>query len=415
MPPLHLLLRAAALLSILRSAAALAGEVCTTYSTITATTCTRTDSWHYSQQFVVPEGGKIRGFTARTTSYYRSIATYVIIPGVGETQCDWIGGSTALIDRYVNCPVVTVPPGATVYTRHTSLGAGRNYVSGAPCSNTGQSAVSFEVCRPGASPPPPSPPPPPPPPSPPPPPPPPSPPPPSKALRGAYAALPAALAAATDASLVSSDAGGATLRAFLGEGVTAVGESLLAFDGLPAASSTSGVTVSVGEASASGAAVSVHVTGAYTLLPYEPALVEGFSDDRYRHLFNFSGLTAVIRGDRLWVGNTLGGAVNCGGGADLNGRPAAGSGVPAAPAWPAGVTRSVTVRVSAAGDVSILIDGAPAAVPPEEVAAQLAVPPGCAPPAVPAGAILQFGASGHAEFDDTFSGTMSALGFAFDA
>jgi hypothetical protein len=236
-----------------------------------------------------------------------------------------------------------------------------------------------------------------------------------KALKGIYVALPSALASAppTGAVLVSSDASGAALSASLGAGVTAVGENMLAFDGLPAESATSGVTVSMGEASAVGTGVSVTIVGAYSLPLYEPALVEGFSDNRYRHLFNFSGLTAVIHGDRLWVGNALGGAVNCGGGADLGGSPGGSAGAPGAPSWPVGVTRSVTVRVSAAGEVSILIDGVPAAPPPAVEEAPPA--PGCVPPVVPAGAVLQFGAAGNAGDDDTFSGTMTQLGFAFDA
>jgi hypothetical protein len=386
-PLLLPLLSAAVLLCSATSAAALDGEICTTYSSEDGGGCTRKNSWHYSRFFNVPDGGIIRGFTARSGAWYEGVATYVIVSGVSETQCDWFGGGYET--RHFNCADTVVPPGADVRTLHTSLGEWRNYVSGAPCNDNGHATVSFEVCRPKL-----------------------------KTLKGIYAALPSMLASAppTGAVLVSSDASGAALSASLGAGVTAVGENVLAFDGLPAESATSGVTVSVGEASAAGAGVSVTISGAYSLLQYEPALVEGYSDNRYRHLFNFSGLTAVIHGDRLWVGNALGGAVHCGGGADLRGGASGGSGAPGAPSWPAGVSRSITVRVSATGEVSILIDGVPAAPPPPAAVEEEASPaPGCVPPVVPAGAVLQFGTSGHAGYDDTFSGTMTQLGFAFDA
>jgi hypothetical protein len=169
------------LLSTISSASALAGEVCTTFSSMDNGGCTRNSYSHYSRHFTVTDGGVLRGFTARTSAYSASIATYVGFAGVGETQCDWVGGS-GMGDKVVNCPAITVPAGQNVYIKHTSLATGRLYTSGAPCSNNGEAAVSFEVCRPAPSssppPPPPSPSPPPPPPSPSPPPPPPSPSPP---------------------------------------------------------------------------------------------------------------------------------------------------------------------------------------------------------------------------------------------
>jgi hypothetical protein len=113
----------------------------------------------------------------------------------------------------------------------------------------------------------------------------------------------------------------------------------------------------------------------------------------------------VLHYDRLFVGNALGGAADCGAAADLRG------GAAGAPAWRAGEARNVTVVVDAAGAPSILIDGERAVAPPAAEADHPA--PRCVPPVVPAGTLLRVGASGNAHFNDNWHGMIAEATFAF--
>jgi hypothetical protein len=173
------------------------------------------------------------------------------------------------------------------------------------------------------------------------------------------------------------------------------------FDGLPSDDGEGGVTVLLRHAPAEGAAITVSLVATYT----QDAGSE-FSDGRYRHLFALGGLTAVLHNSTLFVGNVLGGAVDCGAAADLAG------GARGAPAWRGGESRNVTVVVSAEGTPSIMIDGEPAVEP--QAAPEAHPAPGCAPPIVPVDTTLRIGVSGNALFDDNFHGLISEVAFSFN-
>jgi hypothetical protein len=186
--------------------------------------------------------------------------------------------------------------------------------------------------------------------------------------------------------------------------VQVVDGALFLFDGLPGASS---VVVTPLNAPVMRGEMNVSVTA--TFLTASDAGSDGFSDAKFRHLFNFGGLTCVLNGDRLWVGSSLGGSTNCGAGADITGG-ADGRG----PSWRMHQTRTITVRVSAAGEPSIFIDGVPAAAPPPAAHTGADEPaPNCQPPVVEPDGELIFGSSGNALYDDKFHGSMSSIAFYF--
>ena len=67
--------------------------------------------------------------------------------------------------------------------------------------------------------------------------------------------------------------------------VQLLGESAFVFDGMPG---VTGIAVAPLNAPIMRGALEVSVTASY-VKPAGAALVPGFSDDKYRHLFNFSG------------------------------------------------------------------------------------------------------------------------------
>jgi hypothetical protein len=177
------------------------------------------------------------------------------------------------------------------------------------------------------------------------------------------------------------------------------------FDGLPGASA---VVITPLIALVMRGEMNVSVTASF-LTNTSDAVLDGFSDGKFRHLFNFGGLTCVLNGDRLWVGSSLGGSTNCGAGADITGG-ADGRG----PSWHVDQTRTITVRVSAAGEPSILIDGVPTAAPPPAAHTGADEPAAnCQPPVVQPAVELIFGSSGNTLYDDKFHGSMSNITFHF--
>jgi hypothetical protein len=191
-----------------------------------------------------------------------------------------------------------------------------------------------------------------------------------------------------------------------------LGESSFIFSGSPGVHTIDISATSQGTALLPpGGALAITMLASYTADALEADFeqlggVVGFSDGRFRHLFNLSGLTAVVNGDRMWVGNALGGASNCGAGADLTHFPS----------WGVNEMRNITVTVSAAGVVAIFIDGhAAVAPPPAALPDTVEVPSACAPPIIPAGAVLHIGSSGNnpAAYDDAFNGLVSLAVLSF--
>jgi hypothetical protein len=192
------------------------------------------------------------------------------------------------------------------------------------------------------------------------------------------------------------------------------GGMLFTFDGLPSASDThiNGVSLIGIDKDMLFSTISITCTARYVVLSDAVVPVPGFSDDKYRHLFAFDGLTAVLHGSHLYVGNTLSGSTNCGDSADL-----AGGADFSGATWPADTMRNITVTVDPLGRVGILIDGRkPAPAPPPALGPDETAPPPpvCKPPTLPAGAKLFFGASGNAHYDDNFFGSAANLDIAFD-
>jgi hypothetical protein len=192
------------------------------------------------------------------------------------------------------------------------------------------------------------------------------------------------------------------------------GGMLFTFDGQPSASDThiNGVSLVGIDKDMLFSTISITCTARYVVLPDAAVPVPGFSDDKFRHLFAFDGLTAVLHGSHLYVGNALSGSTDCGDSADLAGGPDFSGAT-----WPVDTMRNITVTVDPLGRVGILIDGRkPAAAPPPVLGPDETAPPSaaCNPPTLPAGAKLFFGASGNAHYDDNFFGAAANLDIAFD-
>jgi hypothetical protein len=153
------------------------------------------------------------------------------------------------------------------------------------------------------------------------------------------------------------------------------------------------------------AGIAVTVTGQYNLPASSAALVEGYSDNHYRHLVNFGGLAAVLHGDKLWVGNTNANSHNCAEGFLLS--DASG----AAPTWGVDTTLTIAVNFRADGTIhSATANGERLPLVPY-VPVLVPVPAACKPLFVPAVTPLYVGASGNEAFNDNFAGRINSFGW----
>jgi hypothetical protein len=114
---------------------------------------------------------------------------------------------------------------------------------------------------------------------------------------------------------------------------------------------------------------------------------------------------AVLHGDKLWMGNTNGGSVNCAEGWLLSGGNAS------EPVWPADTVATLTLSVLPDGTIGpLLINGAAPLIAPSAASAVPAVS-GCKPLSIAADTHLFVGASGNDSYNDNFEGSAFAFSF----
>jgi hypothetical protein len=151
--------------------------------------------------------------------------------------------------------------------------------------------------------------------------------------------------------------------------------------------------------------ISIEVRAQYTIHASSTPLVAGWSDNHYRHLFNFGGVVAVLHGDKLWVGNTNGDSVNCAEGWLLSGGNAS------EPVWPVDTTATIKVSVLTSGKIgALLINGKSPPIAPSTSTA-VPVAPGCQPLSIAASTHLFVGASGNDKYNDNFAGRVFSFSF----
>jgi hypothetical protein len=188
--------------------------------------------------------------------------------------------------------------------------------------------------------------------------------------------------------------------------------------------------------------IAITMRASYTIHATSSPLVAGFSDNHYRcaaragmpvplccsrmacactdasmpapsrvrllpnnnsHLFNLGGVVAVLHGDKLWMGNTNGGSVNCAEGWLLSGGNAS------EPVWPADTVATLTLSVLPDGTIGpLLINGAAPLIAPSAASAVPAVS-GCKPLSIAADAHLFVGASGNDSYNDNFAFSFSPM------
>jgi hypothetical protein len=147
--------------------------------------------------------------------------------------------------------------------------------------------------------------------------------------------------------------------------------------------------------------LSIHMTAKYDIYPSSSPLIDGFSDNHYRHLFNIGGVAAVIHGDTIWAGNINGDSTNC-----ANGWVVSSSFAP----WSVGTFANITLDVLPTGQIgNLYINGRIPPIAPS-LATSVPVVPNCHPLNIPAGTPLFFGASGNEQYNDNFIGSIFTLG-----